>query len=407
MARGEERPLEDGGSRVPGKKGVLLVKSEGPRGSKRLERWRARARAAMAPDLGDPLEDPVEWAESTVGSGSSRERVAGLAEVESLLVFARKEAASLDEGRALAALGRASRIAEDLADVPGAAAWLAEIEIAIGITAMQAGREDLARAAFSRAMVLDPSRGVRAAEAPPRVVELAAQIAREASLRPTGSFVVTSDPPGARVFLDDELVGTTPVTVRGSIGVHVLRLERPGYASYGRLFDMVEGASAEWTVKLSPLEALVAARELVRASSTGDRNAVVASLARLHAQGLHLDAWLLEVGEGPRDRALLHACFAEGCSEPIRQEAGATFASPPRLPAAFDGSREREAEAWLLRAPLEPPPERRDTRRLRWPYWVATAAVGVAAVAVGVWLLRPEPTPRLRTVITLPPELAD
>jgi hypothetical protein len=65
---------------------------------------------------------------------------------------------------------------------------------------------------------------------------------------PSGSLAVDSLPPGARVFLDGRLVGTTPVVVdRITPGSHVVRLERTGYRRWSTSVDIVAGARSKLT----------------------------------------------------------------------------------------------------------------------------------------------------------------
>jgi hypothetical protein len=46
----------------------------------------------------------------------------------------------------------------------------------------------------------------------------------------TGALAVDSRPTGARVFLDDKVVGTTPMALPSvSVGSHRIRLEHDGY----------------------------------------------------------------------------------------------------------------------------------------------------------------------------------
>ena len=45
----------------------------------------------------------------------------------------------------------------------------------------------------------------------------------------TGSTAIFSDPPGARVFVDDAPVGETPVTVNLEKRTHRIRLEKDGF----------------------------------------------------------------------------------------------------------------------------------------------------------------------------------
>jgi hypothetical protein len=48
--------------------------------------------------------------------------------------------------------------------------------------------------------------------------------------RDSGDLVVESKPSGARVYVDNKLVGTTPLSVRNvAAGSHAVRLERDGY----------------------------------------------------------------------------------------------------------------------------------------------------------------------------------
>jgi hypothetical protein len=58
----------------------------------------------------------------------------------------------------------------------------------------------------------------------------------------TGSLAVLSRPSGARVFVDDRAVGTTPVTLRGiRAGSHVVRLELAGYRRWSTSATVVAG----------------------------------------------------------------------------------------------------------------------------------------------------------------------
>jgi serine/threonine-protein kinase len=58
----------------------------------------------------------------------------------------------------------------------------------------------------------------------------------------TGTLTVLSRPDGARVFLDDQLVGTTPLTLpQVGAGQHAVRLEREGYRSWSSSIRMAGG----------------------------------------------------------------------------------------------------------------------------------------------------------------------
>jgi hypothetical protein len=73
---------------------------------------------------------------------------------------------------------------------------------------------------------------------------------RTAQLR--GGATLKSRPSGARVYVDGELVGYTPVTLPAlAIGKHLLRLERPGFRQHGQLLEITPDDS-EVVAELSP-----------------------------------------------------------------------------------------------------------------------------------------------------------
>jgi hypothetical protein len=66
-----------------------------------------------------------------------------------------------------------------------------------------------------------------------------------------GVLDVESRPPGARVFLDGRLVGTTPlVAARVGTGRHDLRLERDGYRRWGSSVSIVGSERTRITASL-------------------------------------------------------------------------------------------------------------------------------------------------------------
>ncbi|MFW6051426.1 MAG: hypothetical protein ACODAU_09640, partial [Myxococcota bacterium] len=142
---------------------VLLVSGGADDG--RTDRWgqRLRRRADEGVRI---VADPVADAAGAPG-GVAPARLDALARAEALLVQARRHAAGLEEPEALAALAQARRLLEAHADVPGAAAWLAEAHLLQGIVAAHSGRPAVAEQALGAAATLDPGRRLRAAEAAP------------------------------------------------------------------------------------------------------------------------------------------------------------------------------------------------------------------------------------------------
>lgn len=330
------------------------------------------------------MREPVGWAEGRVSElGTlSVDRVDAFRRVERLIIAARANTAGLMESRALAELHRAATLTRSLADVPGAAAWIAEVQTTLGITAAQAGLPDLAEDAFARAATLDPSRGVRAAEAPPAVVERAAGILAAVARRPRGSFEVRATSAGARVFLDDREVGLAPRIVRAPVGTHVLRVEAPGMTPWGSVLDVLEGRRPPVVVELAPDRLVASARRLVAASARFD------PVDALHqGASLGVDAvWLARVGAGPEDRALLIRCTNGGCDEPQRLALDEVpFVLSAATPRPWEAVRVGQGTGaiWLDGRAVQPPPPEVVPFYRRWYVWAGLAVLaGGAAAAI-------------------------
>lgn len=57
-----------------------------------------------------------------------------------------------------------------------------------------------------------------------------------------GTLEVSSIPPGAEVYLNDEYIGNTPLTIPGLYpGIHYVRLEMTGYESWEKIFEIKGG----------------------------------------------------------------------------------------------------------------------------------------------------------------------
>src|SRR4029077_14449773 len=96
-------------------------------------RWRER----LARRFGRLASDP-EGSAAAAASSLSPERLLPLQRIVSLLAHAREQTAARDEDQALSSFAEAARIGAQLGDVPGAAAWNAEIHLSLGVTAAQA-----------------------------------------------------------------------------------------------------------------------------------------------------------------------------------------------------------------------------------------------------------------------------
>ncbi|MET0390819.1 MAG: PEGA domain-containing protein, partial [Polyangiales bacterium] len=229
-------------------------------------------------------------------SGSiAPDRLAVLTEVDGAMAQASVALAELDESRALRELARAERALSGVLALTGAALFYAEVQLRIGVSAAQLGVHELARAAFARAARIDPERSLLPGEAAPEVVALARLAREQVSNAPEGEVRIAVAASGARVFVDDIERGVAPIVVRARTGLHVLRIDAPGYTPYGCLFDVTEGRRPEQRWLLAASAASPAARERAlqafeRAALGNDTAAIVARAGELLAVAPELDA---------------------------------------------------------------------------------------------------------------------
>jgi hypothetical protein len=327
----------------------------------------------------------------------TRARLRRLSRVEQDLARARQQAAGLDEAGALSTLAAAASRAEALADVAGAAAYVAEVQLRLGTTAAQAGLDELAADALRQAATLDPARRLRAGEARPQTVALAERIAREVATGPRGELTVRCAAPGARVFVDDVDRGPAPAQLSLPVGRHALRVQAPGHATHGAMLDVFEGARPPLEVRLSEHAAVQVARDLRAAVAAGDYAAVARERAALVQQGVALGAVFVLERFGRGERALLLRCDATGCRQPMRLRPGA--AAPPLEPAPLTVAGLRRARGWLRATPPTrgAPPDAAGGSPL--VLWAIAGAAAVAVAATAAVVFAPEPEQRLRVEI--------
>ena len=95
------------------------------------------------------------------------------------------------------------------------------------------------------------------AEAADVMADLGARMGRKVEVATRASAIaITSDPPGAKVFVGDELVGTTPFELPLEAGKHPLRIELDGYIGQQRTVEIVAGETnkLEFELQAVPVE---------------------------------------------------------------------------------------------------------------------------------------------------------
>lgn len=371
------------------------------------ELWARRVERRLEDDGLDATGETDAWARDAAGTRET-DALAAIASVELAIRDARAAMRELDERRALSLLAAAEERASRALVLDGSVAWYAEVELAIAVTAAQAGLGELARAAFARAASLAPARVLGAADAPPDVVVLAEETARTLRAAPLGRFEITSETPRARLYLDDQLVGALPRRVEARAGLHVLRVEADGAVPYATRVDVLPGTRAPLSVALAPTPAVAAAGAAYRASGRRDLAALPALAARLGEElARPIVVWIVEAGDGPFERATAIACDAETCREPARLSTGSRESPTTALGAGpWSAGADRASLAWRDEAlplePIVPPPP--DVWAEGWPWGLVGvgAALVIGGVVTGI-VLATEPAPDRPLVFVIDP----
>ncbi len=366
------------------------------------ELW-ARRVARRLEDEGLEVRTDDGWA---LARGADRsEAYAALVRVEQALASARASMREFDEHAALTTLAGARIDVLRALALPGTVAWAAEVELAIGRIAAQAGRTELARASFARAFGVAPGRALGAAEAAPDVVALAGEVMRGVLAQPAGRFDVSAVwDEAALVYLDDQPIGRAPRRVETRAGAHVLRVEADGAEPYVAWIDVLPGTRPPLAITLSPTVAVAALRSIHAGVLDGALEALPARLVALDAAlGEPVVLWIVEGGSGPFERALVTACDRDRCHAPFRLETGTRESPSAALEASAVDARLRAAAlAWrdepLPVDPVVPPPI--DPWSEGWPWALigTGGALVLGAILTGV-VVAAQPPPDHRLVV--------
>lgn len=202
-------------------------------------------------------------------------------------------------------------------------------------------------------------------------------------LKSTAGLVeVNSRPEGARVFLDGESRGVTPLQLEGvPLAAHSVRLELPDHTTVFRNFDNSDGSKGEVMVDLGTAGAAL----IVETGST--------------AGTVRLNGMLIGEGEVVRVPALERGKYRLTVNAPERQPAEETIEVPGR------GKVMLRADLVTLDAKGPSQIDAYKPLVARWTFWTG-AAVGAGALGAGGYLLAsaltPDPVPTADTVVVLP-----
>jgi hypothetical protein len=116
---------------------------------------------------------------------------------------------------------------------------------------------DVSALAYTEDAVPDAAPSAPTVESPAPRAQAAAPAAKppaptpKVSARTPGSVVVFSRPAGAEVYLDDQMAGTTPLSLASvTAGTHRIRIALPGHRRWETAIDVVPGGAARVAASL-------------------------------------------------------------------------------------------------------------------------------------------------------------
>ncbi len=264
--------------------------------------------------------------------------------------------AGAEAAQALAAVGQAYD--------PDAGARLLARALAVELRcADAAGDRAVAQRAAARIRALGGDLGAMADRYPQ--IDAASNVARQ-------PLQVTTDPPGARVFIDYSLAGVSPVEQMVAPGLHQVTASAPGRARASLAVEVKEGRAGAASLALaeekpSPLAPL---RARVRGWRGGDSIAAPGIALAMREAGVGLAV----VWNGAR--AQIWRLDEKGGAAPLEEVA-------PVEPAAVAAAAARHAGgAVMVTASAAGEPEKKGRT-----WWIYALALGAAGAALGVVLL--------------------
>jgi len=357
------------------------------------------AAAVVAGVTLDRVFDVASYREQRARQAAHRQ-LEQLSAADAAVARAKSALAILDESRALHELSYAEATLSRTLALPGVTVFYAEVQLQLGMCAAQLGLIDVAEAAFARAARVEAGRRLLTGEAAPEVVALAQRAFERVRSAAEGELRISVNAPDARVFVDDNALGRAPLVLHARAGVHVLRIEAEGFATYASLFDVVEGRRPEQHFELSPVLSDAAVSRFETARAHAEPRELAAATRALLAEAPELRVLVFSEQDVAGQRSLLVVCDARGCRAPLRRSAkqhetsaGSGLATVPYSAsmAALSVESLREARAWLAGDVTQEPRPIAAADALetpvwqRWYVWTALSAAAIgAALAIGV-----------------------
>jgi PEGA domain len=255
---------------------------------------------------------------------------------------------------------------------------LAEAHFLLAVVTLQSGAKGAAKKAqdsFVRALLHDGRLQLDAKQYGVDVKHVFDKATAEVGKLPKASLRIDSEPPGARVTVQEQVVGRTPIpALRLPVGRHLLHFARTGYTPTAAFADVTkEGTTA--MVVLKPLAAVAEVRRLAKPLAVGLGKGKVPTGARALAE--RLEARYLVVGAG--------TAFEVWDTQSGNQLSGLTSANV--------GSLAKQVKAFVVQPSVVPspvgqgkqPPELAVNEPVykKWWFWTAVGVVVVGGATAG------------------------
>jgi tetratricopeptide (TPR) repeat protein len=126
----------------------------------------------------------------------------------------------------------------------------ADALLRLGAAQWMSGEEKTAKSTLRAAARLDPQRKLDVQRIEPGMAPLLQAARAEAESAQHGALDVDSRPPGARVTVDGEVKGNSPIHAEVPSGKHLLRIERAGFHPHAELVEIPPRKTAQRSVSL-------------------------------------------------------------------------------------------------------------------------------------------------------------
>jgi hypothetical protein len=309
-------------------------------------------------------EDIGTLAEEHVVRATEEEEESAATRAVPFLERARARAVAFEFEEALAEVSAAqvileadSATAEDFDALHVALAYRALVETNLG-------RQDRAEAALVAAARLRPDTTLDEVRFPPDVREVYERVRTAVRAERPASLAITTEPAGATVRFDGNVVGRAPLSIVGAPGQHYVRIEAPGFYPSELPVELAQDRGSPLHVVLPGASQERAARDLLSIEAAHLRSLGHANIGALRRV---FDVDVLVVVQG-----------------------GRAYVLDLDSPVVADVEASAEAVRRALTPPEPPPPEEDATAAVV----IGVTAGGIAAVVAGVVLaitLEPDP----------------